>query len=108
LGALEKRLALGSYPEVNLKLARKARDDAKAQKADGRDPVQARKIAKLKETALDMDTFKVTALEWFDKHKARWSSHYAIREKRNLEKDLFPYFAARRIGDIEPVESTVE
>ncbi len=23
-----------------------------------------------------------------------WSSHYAIREKRNLEKDLFPFFAS--------------
>ena len=34
----------------------------------------------------------------------RWSSHYAIREKRNLEKDLFPYFARRRVGDIEPIE----
>ena len=29
-----------------------------------------------------------------------WSSHYAIREKRNLEKDLFPFLGARRIGDI--------
>lgn len=104
IGGLEKRLALGSYPDVNLKLARKARDDAKAQKSDGRDPVEARKIAKLKETALDADTFKETALEWFEKHKSRWSSHYAIREKRNLEKDLFPYFAARRIGEIEPIE----
>ncbi len=35
---------------------------------------------------------------------ASWSSHYAIREKRNLEKDLFPYFATRHIGDIEPIE----
>ena len=104
IAGLEKRLALGSYPDVNLKLARKARDDAKSQKSDGRDPVDARKIAKLKETALDADTFKETALEWYEKHKSRWSSHYAIREKRNLEKDLFPYFAARRIGEIEPIE----
>ncbi len=33
-----------------------------------------------------------------------WSSHYAIREKRNLEKDLFPHFATRHIGEIEPIE----
>ncbi|MGH8819811.1 MAG: tyrosine-type recombinase/integrase [Rhodoferax sp.] len=104
IGGMEKRLALGSYPDVNLKLARAARDDAKAQKSDGRDPLQARKVAKLKETALGADTFKETALEWFDKHEGRWSSHYAIREKRNLEKDLFPYFAARRIGEIESIE----
>jgi len=100
----EGRMALGSYPDVGAKAARKARDDAKALKADGRDPVQARKIAKLKESALGTDSFKETALEWFDKHQTRWSSHYAIREKRNLEKDLFPYFATRRIGEIEPIE----
>ncbi len=100
----EKQLAMGSYPDVTLTAARKARDVAKLQKSDGRDPVQARKLAKLKETALGTDSFLETALEWFEKHKTRWSSHYAIREKRNLEKDLFPYFANRRIGEIEPIE----
>jgi len=104
MGGVEKRLALGGYPDVNLKLARIARDDAKAQKSGGCDPVAARKVAKLKETALAADTFKETALEWFEKHKARWSSHYAIRENRNLEKDLFPYFATRRISEIEAIE----
>jgi len=101
---VEKRLALGSYPDVGLTAARKAREAAKLQKSEGRDPVQARKIEKLKATIPDADTFKVTALEWFDKNQTRWSSHYAIREKRNLEKDLFPYFAARRISDIEAIE----
>ena len=100
----EGRMALGSYPDVGPKAARAARDEAKVKKADGRDPVQARKKAKLKESALGADSFKETALEWYEKHKTRWSDHYAIREKRNLEKDLFPYFATRRIGEIEPIE----
>jgi integrase len=104
IGGLEKRLALGSYPAVNLKLARTARDDAKQQKADGADPLHARKVAKLKAQAVETDTFRATALEWYGKHESRWSSHYAIREKRNLEKDLFPHFADRRISDIEPIE----
>lgn len=58
----EFRLALGSYPVVGPKAARQARDDAKAQKSDGRDPVQTRKIARLKETTLGTDSFKETAL----------------------------------------------
>ena len=37
----EKQLALGSYPEVTLTAARKAREAAKLQKSEGRDPVQA-------------------------------------------------------------------
>lgn len=104
IAGVEKQMALGAYPKVSLTAARKARDAARLEKAEGRDPVQARKVARLKSDAAQADTFEVTALEWYGKHKDRWSDHYAIREKRNLEKDLFPYFGARRIGEIEPIE----
>lgn len=100
----EGRMALGSYPTVTLTAARKARDAAKSQKSEGIDPVQARKVKKLKALTPAANTFKATALEWYAMKLESWSSHYAIREKRNLEKDLFPFFAARRIGDIQPIE----
>ena len=97
-------MALVSYPDVGAKDARKARDAAKLEKSGGRDPVQSRKIEKLKSVTPAGDTFKATALEWYEMKLDGWSSHYAIREKRNLEKDLFPYFATRHIGDIEAIE----
>ena len=100
----EGRMALGSYPDVGAKDARKARDAAKLKKSTGVDPVQVRKLEKLKATTPDADTFKVSALEWYAMKLDSWSSHYAIREKRNLEKDLFPFLGARRIGDIEAIE----
>jgi len=103
-GGKESRLALGSYPTVTLTAARKARDAAKLQKSDGLDPIQLRKVEKLKALTPASDTFKTTALEWFEMKRDSWSSHYRIREMRNLEKDLFPHFAARRIADIEPIE----
>ncbi len=104
LAGVEKRLALGSYPTKSLAAARKAREAAKLNKSEGRDPVQLRKVEKLKAIAADADTFKVTALEWYAMKLDSWSGHYAIREKRNLEKDLFPRFATRRIADIQPIE----
>ena len=100
----EGRMALGSYPEVGAKDARKARDAAKLKKSTGVDPVQVRKLEKLKATTTEGETFKATALEWYAMKLDSWSSHYAIREKRNLEKDLFPYLGSRRIGDIEAIE----
>ena len=100
----ETRLALGSYPAVTLTAARKARDAAKLQKSEGRDPVQLRQVQKLRATTADADTFKVTALEWYGLKLDSWSSHYAIREKRNLEKDLFPFLGNRHIGEIEAIE----
>lgn len=100
----EGRMALGSYPAVKLPDARAARDAAKQTKATGVDPVQARQIEKLKASTPENETFKATALEWYGVKLTGWSSHYAIRERRNLEKDLFPYLGERRIRDIEPVE----
>jgi integrase len=89
---------------VTLRAARLARDAAKQERAAGVNLVHARKVAKLKASVGEADTFKAVALEWFGKHQSRWSTHYAIREKRNLEKDLFPYFAEHRVGEIEPIE----
>ena len=97
----EGRMALGSYPDVGPKDARKARDAAKLQKSEGRDPVQVRQIEKLKALTPAGDTFKATAEEWYAMKLDSWSSHYAIREKRNLEKDLFPFLGQRHIGEIE-------
>lgn len=104
VGGKEKQLALGSYPAVTLTAARKARDAAKSQKSEGIDPVQARKVEKLKALTPAGDTFKATAEEWYKLKLDSWSSHYAIREKRNLEKDLFPFLGNRRIGEIEAIE----
>jgi len=100
----EGRMALGSYPDVGPKDARKARDAARLQKSEGRDPVQVRQIEKLKALTPAGDTFKATAEEWYAMKLDSWSSHYAIREKRNLEKDLFPFFGQRHIGEIEAIE----
>ncbi len=100
----ETRLALGSYPIVGLTAARRARDAAKLQKAEGTDPIQAKKVEKLKAVNPAGDTFKVVALEWFEKQESQWSEAHAVRAKRQLERDLFPWLGERRLADIEPVE----
>ena len=100
----EGRIALGSYPDVSLTTARKARDAAKLQKSEGRDPVQARKLEKLKAKNPAGDTFQVVALEWFDKQAPQWSPGHAERSKRQLERDLFPWLGGRRMADIHAME----
>jgi integrase len=100
----ETRLALGSYPKVTLTVARRARDAAKLQKSEGTDPIQARKVQKLKAVNPAGNTFKVVALEWFDKQEPQWSEAHAVRAKRQFERDLFPWLGERRLAEIEPVE----
>jgi integrase len=100
----EGRMALGSYPTVGLTAVRKARDAAKLLKSEGRDPVQSRKVDKLKAGNPAGDTFKLVAVEWFDKQESQWSDGHAKRSKAQLERDLFPWIGERRMADIAPVE----
>jgi hypothetical protein len=100
----EGRMALGSYPAVGLKAAREARDYAKMQKAEGSDPVQARKVERLKTARPGGDTFKAVALEWYSKQAPQWSTSHAERSLRQLERDLFPWIGTRAMTDIHPME----
>ena len=100
----EKQLALGSYPDVSLKSARLARDAAKLQKSEGTDPVQVRKLEKLKATRNTEDTFKAIALEWYGKQAPQWSASHALRMLRQLERDLFPWIGERPIAQIHAME----
>lgn len=104
IAGAEKQLALGSYPAVSLTAARKARDAAKLQKSEGRDPVQVRKVEKLRATRTDDDTFKAIALEWYGKQAPQWSASHAERSLRQLERDLFPWIGERAMTDIHPME----
>lgn len=97
-GGKETRLALGSYPSVSLADARKARDAARLQKAEGIDPIQTRKAQKLKACNPAGDTLQAVAMEWFEKQEAQWSPAHATRAKRQLERDLFPWLGGRRLA----------
>lgn len=100
----EGRMALGSYPAVSLGEARKARDQAKNKKATGADPVQARKLEKLKASRTGGDSFKAIALEWYAKQAPQWSEHHAKRVKAQLERDLFPWIGERPMHSIHALE----
>ncbi len=104
VGGKEKQLALGSYPDVSLKSARLARDAAKLQKSEGTDPIQARKLNKLKASRSSGDTFKAIALEWYGKQAPQWSTSHAARMLRQLERDLFPWIGERPIEQIHAME----
>jgi integrase len=104
IAGLEKRMAFGSYPDVSLSAARKARDTAKLQKSEGRDPVQSRKVAKLRASNPEGDSFKLVALEWHKRQTSQWSAGHAERSLRQMERDLFPWLGDRRLVEIEPSE----
>jgi integrase len=100
----EGRMALGSYPEVSLMAARKERDAARLQKSKGLNPVQVRKVERLKTTRTGGDTFRSVALEWYGKQVPQWSESHAERSLRQLERDLFPWIGDRLMTEIHGME----
>ena len=87
----QKKLAFGVYPAVSLAKARKARDTAKEQLAEGIDPSAAKREEKIARTVAAANTFEATAREFHAKMADGWSPRYAMRWIERMEKDLFPY-----------------
>lgn len=100
INGLEKRLALGNYPDVTLKAARAAREAARKVKATGTDPVQARKADVIAKQVSAAVTFKAVALEYHQKKAAQWSESHAAQFLRCCEKDLFPWIGTLPLSDI--------
>jgi integrase len=96
----EKRLALGSYPEVSLAQARGARDAARATLRDGSDPVQAKKDSALLRKLAIGNTFEAVARTWFEHWGGDKSERHTEYVLRRLEADVFPPLGSKPIGDI--------
>ncbi len=100
----EKRLSLGTYPDVSLKQARTRRDEARALLAEGIDPGVHRKAIKAARAESIGNGFEVIAREWFDKHSKNWVPSHSARILRRFERDIFPWIGGRPIADIKAPE----
>ena len=102
-----KTLAIGIYPETSLKAARAKREAAKAQLAEGFDPVQEKKKAKLRNQVSTENTFSAIAWEWFNRRKDELSKNYASQLESIIKNDLDPYLGRFPINEIKPPELLV-
>ena len=88
-GGKEKRLSLGTYPEVSLVEARDRRAEHKKLLSSGVDPGQHRKASTAAGVERAANSFEVVAREWFAKQKTQWADSHADKVIRRLENDLF-------------------
>lgn len=99
-GGKQKTLAMGVYPAVTLAQARRRRDEARAQLADGIDPSLVKQAEKAAKAVAGESTFEAVAREYHGVKKSGWSEKYAAKWLRGLEKDLFPYVGRLQLADI--------
>jgi len=95
----ESTLTIGSYPEISLAQARRARDEARIQLYNNIDPnaVKNERLQQLDESTL----FKVLAMEWMDDRKAVIKEATYLRDLSVFEKDLFPDLGDMPIDQIK-------
>ena len=98
----EKRLSLGVYPDVTLKMARERREESRKLLADGIDPSENRKAQKLANGG--ENSFEVIAREWFAKYSTNWTADHGGRIFRRLERDVFPWIGDKQIAKVTAPE----
>ena len=96
----EKRISMGIYPEVSLKLARERRDEARKLLARDIDPSAHRKARKRSRRQWARNSFEAVATEWLAKHSPNWSAGWIRRQERELEREVFPYIGTSPVAGI--------
>ncbi|WP_404366102.1 tyrosine-type recombinase/integrase [Sphingomonas sp. MMS24-J45] len=78
----ERKLSLGSFPEMTLAQARKKRDEARAQLVDGIDPVEERRQRRIAAELAARTTFGLVAEEYIQKMEREGRSLATIKKAR--------------------------
>jgi integrase len=100
----EKKLALGSYPEVGLKEARARRDAARQSAQAGNDPSIIKREARIANRMAAATTFAGIADEYIAKLEAEGKAAVTIAKTRWLLTKLSPALGTRPIAEISPHE----
>lgn len=95
-------LTLGEYPHVSLSDARRLLEEARESVSKGIDPNAKKAAEKLANVEIYKNTFSAIAEEWYEVHVKHWKGSTPSTVRRNLDKDLLPYFGDLPIALITP------
>lgn len=96
----EKRISLGPYPEVSLRAAREARDEARALLRQGVDPSAHRQARR--RTGDGAPTVEVVAWEWFETWKKDKADSTIDTSRGYVERTILPVLGSRPIAELTP------
>jgi len=104
INGVERKLALGSYPEITLAEARTARDAARRQLAHAVDPNAAKRQARIEASVRASNSFAAVAEELIEKKGREGLAQATLEKQRWLLKLLGADFGKRPVADITPQE----
>jgi len=95
-----KTLALGTYPDTTLKQAREKRDTARKQIAEGIDPSELRKAAKIAKA----NDFESISKQWLASTAHNVKTVTQHNKTQRFEKYAYPVIGAMTITEIRPAD----
>jgi integrase len=102
---IEKKLSLGSYPEISLAKARELRDEARSQlQADKIDPGVLKNSIKRSKKLAAQNSFEAIAREWHAKFTPKWTKEHGERILIRIEQNIFPWIGKRPIIEVTAQE----
>jgi len=104
LAGKTKELSMGTFPEVTIRQARLARDEARQMLAQGIDPASVRAARRFVPGGDGEETFMALAREWHERFKTKWSPATAARIWRMLERDVLPWIGSRPLTTLQPID----
>lgn len=99
-GGKEKRLSLGTYPDVSLKDARERRAAARKTLSSGTDPGELRKSEKAAQRLFADNGFEAVARSWFALTAPKLAESTRAKNMRFLETDVFPWIGAKPVSEL--------
>lgn len=101
---IEKKLALGTFPEVSLKEARERRDEARRMLANGVDPAEKKRRDKQAAKINAVNNFNAIAVSFIEKNKRD-----GLADATVIKRDWFRRLVERSLGhrpiaDIIPID----
>jgi integrase len=103
-GGKQKTLAIGVYPAIGLKEARKARDDGKRVLADGGDPSITKRVAKTAKALAIANTFDAIAAELMEKKRREGKADGTLGQIEWLLGLASPAIGPRPVAEITAPE----
>ena len=105
IGGAQKKLCIGSYPDISLKQARDAAYEARRAVASGGDPAFEKRKRKIRAEFLSAQTFEAVAREYIEQMMVQNGRADGTIVKANYFLDkLAPAIGNRPIDEIEPFE----
>lgn len=98
----ENVFAIGAYPEVAIKKARKRLEKARALVKESIHPSHNRKLDDIRKAHEHANTFEAVAREWLENHKEHWTFKTYQQRERALERDVFPQIGSLPVRQIAP------